>query len=395
MGPLARFRWPLLIAVAVVDGVLTRRVMPPDLLLFAGSGRDLLTGHLDRVYADAYNQGGPLQAVAAWLALPFGPSPSALLWLHILGNVGVVVLALLGARWLRRRSAGRGPSPALELLAGVVLVGFLMPSDLWNGHLSELAVPLLWMAAAHLMNSGRSRTAGLVLGLSAGFELWGVLALPLVLLGRGPRQVFRASVVAASTVLLLYLPFVLTGEFRMFGFVWPISPATLVGHVLPVAEGFPWWMRMVQGAASAGACAFVVLALRRRAGPDVVWLAPTATVLVRLALDPTLFSYYWTPAAIATLAGLVCIDPRVERRRLVLVGGLSYLLFLHWGPTTLPVLALALVIMVAAVVEARRRQTSMPVEGSGSPSIVAEVPRRTVSVPAGQRTRYWSPDWLS
>jgi hypothetical protein len=181
----------------------------------------------------------------------------------------------------------------------------------------------------------------------------------------------------------------------MFEHGWPVYGGTLVSQLWPDAEVFSWWMRLVQGAVAAGACAGVVLALRRRRGLDVVWLAPFTATLGRVALDPTNFSYYWTPAAIAALAGLSCVEPRTERARFLLLGGLAYLPYLRWGASALPVLAVSVVLLVAATLEARRRQTSTPDHASGSPSVVADVPRRTVSVPAGHRTTNWSPDALS
>ena len=82
---LARHRWPVLVAAALLEGV-AARAEPTDLAMFAQIGRQLLSGDLSAVYAGDYNQSGPVQLVLAVLALPFGATGAGLLVLHAVGN---------------------------------------------------------------------------------------------------------------------------------------------------------------------------------------------------------------------------------------------------------------------------------------------------------------------
>ena len=326
---LARHRWPVLVAAALLEGV-AAQAEPIDLAMFAQIGRQLLSGDLSAVYAGDYNQSGPLQLILAVLALPFGATRVGLLGLHAIGNVTLVVGVILFGRYVRQAS-GRDTSPVAELAVGAVCVAWFLPGDVWNGHLAEVGIPLLWMTAALLVRRGWAVGAAALLALSAGLEPWGVLAVPLLLHDLRLRSLLRGGTVFALGVCALYLPFVLTGEFALFHHAWPLGNSSLAHLVWPAADEFTWYMRAVQGGLASGSCAAVVLLLRRRSHIQVVWLAPAAAVLGRLLLDPTMFGYYLVPVCLAAMVGAGCLDARSRWPEVVSIAAMIYLPFLSYG----------------------------------------------------------------
>jgi len=115
--------------------------------------------------------------------------------------------------------------------------------------------------------------AGALVGLSAGFELWGMLGAVVFVLAPRARAAAAGLVTQSSVAFALFLPFVLAGEFRMFDYRWQVNGDTLLG--LFVEPGTPFY---------------------------AVWLAPLAVVVVRLSLDPVRYPWYWVaPEALALL----------------------------------------------------------------------------------------------
>ena len=353
---LARHRWVFLITVVVVVGWVQQDAYPTDLGIFADAGRLILTGHWGQVYADDSIQAGPLELLSAVLVLPFRePRGPELLLLHVLGGAGVVALALGGTRWLRR-IFGLAESPVVELLTGFVVAAWIIPGMLFAGHLAELAIPLMWVCGAILLPRGRSIEGAMVLGLACGWETWGILAAPLLLLAPRGRSFVLASVAWAATVAAFYVPFVLSGHFAMFDLAWPISDGTPVHALWPHLTDFTWGMRLAQGALALLACGAVV-----RMVPEarrVVWLAPLTALSVRLLLDPTMYTYYWVAPCILAVVGLALVD-QARVGELAAVVALLYLPFLAYGPTK-PYTLVASLVAVGVLCSYARR--SVPAE---------------------------------
>jgi hypothetical protein len=142
-----------------------------------------------------------------------------------------------------------------------------------------------------------------LIGLSAGWEPWGVLAAGMLVTGSpNLKTLMRDGGTLAAAAAAPYLPFVLAGPFRMFDLVWPVAPGSLVHLLQPEATGFSWWMRLIQGGAAIAAGAAVTRRLKD--DPDRIWLAPLAVVAVRVFLDPLALSYYWTPLCLLGVFGL-------------------------------------------------------------------------------------------
>jgi hypothetical protein len=358
-NPLARHRILILCVAAIVLAYVDRRTSPPDAVYFARAGGQLLSGDLAAVYAADYNQSGPLQLIASFLFMPTGYSAGAQLIMHMAGNLTVMFALLAGCR-VCRRALARSPAPGAELLIGGAAAVWVIPGDYWSGHLAQLAIPSMWFVSAELARTGRLATAAVVLGLSAGVEPWGVMAVPLLLIETRPRLVVRAACIFASVVGSLYVPFILAGNFHMFEHAWPIARISLAHALWPNAQEFTWGMRLAQGAVSALACGAVVLLLKRRGG--VTWMAPLAAVLFRLLLDPTLFSYYWIPVCLLALVGASTLSAATSPLGVVSVLSLAYLPFIKTGVTVGLNLALTIGAAALCVYVAMREPVAAPLQ---------------------------------
>ena len=242
------------------------------------------------LFADPNVQVGPFQLlvfrvgdVAGVLALLVQLGVAALLW------------AASG-----RLLAGREPWIRFAVCMAAVVLG-LTYGAYQDGHPAQVVVPLLWVLAGCDAREGRMVRAGALVGLSAGFEVWGVLGAVVFVLG--PRA--RAMVVGLATeigvAIALFLPFVLAGGFRMFDDHWSVNGDTLLSLVLAPGTNFTWPMRLLQGLAALAAGAGAAWKLRRTL--HAVWLAPLAVVTVRMALDPVRYPWYWLAVQTLVLLG--------------------------------------------------------------------------------------------
>ena len=96
-------------------------------------------------------------------------------------------------------------------------------------------------------------------------------------------------------------PFALGGTFSMFDHEWHVTSGTLVGLVVAPGTHFGWPLRLVQAALAVAAGATLAFASRRSV--HALWLVPLAVVLVRLALDPVSFGWYWLEVEALALVG--------------------------------------------------------------------------------------------
>ncbi len=86
--------------------------------------------------------------------------------------------------WLiaRRLLDGRGGRWALTA-AVLAPVALSYTFDAYrDGHPAQALVPLLWVLAGFEVRAGRAWPAGLLIGVSAGFEVWGILGVAIVVL---------------------------------------------------------------------------------------------------------------------------------------------------------------------------------------------------------------------
>lgn len=273
-------------------GIADAHAQTVDVLYFVQRGDILLSSAWASTFADPGLQAGPAQvgalALVARSGISAGISEGLALSLVVQATVAcllaVVTSLVLVGRATRVRIA------AQILVVGVAIATGMLHRAYVDGHPAQVVIPLLWIAAGLSARKGRSVSAGALIGLSAGFETWGMLGAPMLLLGRDRRASARALGVLLAVVAALYVPFLVTGDFRMFAYSWPVvhgSPASLI---LSAGSPFTWWLRAAQGAAAVGAGAFVALRLRR--SPVALWAVPLVIVLVRISLEPLLNDWY-------------------------------------------------------------------------------------------------------
>jgi hypothetical protein len=383
--PAIRIGWVLLLGLSAAAGLFwaRREIAITDEQLFRQAGDALLHGRLDEVYADPIVQAGPVQLVWVWL-LQVYDAASPGLTLTAAGVAGVPVATLAAGYAVRavRAVAGLPRHPGAELgIACLALAWGISEVAAFSGHPAEVAVPLAWLVAGVLARRGRPLVAGALVGFAAGWELWGVLGAAVLLLGPGTtrdrlRGLVAGGAVLVATVAALYLPFLASGEFRMFEYRWVVRPESLLGILRPAAvgDGFPWEGRLAQGAFAGLASVTAALALRRHW--VAVWVVPLVAQAARIVLDPVLHGYYWTPILVLALAGLATSRLRTPLglTACALCAWQAWPVGHTWWGTLLVTLPLAAACGVLAVRETGSGAGRPPQGRVSSPARVAHVP---------------------
>lgn len=355
----------LALVVAVLDGGGHFEVQDPQLFIHAG--RRLFGGDALNVFADKAVQEGPL-ALLFWGLVGFISdliNVNARMVASIVIYVGfTLALVLLIRRAFEERER---PSADIELFAAaIVLLGGFTWTMLSTGHIAEGVIPLLWFQAARDARRGRVERAGLLIALSAGLKLWGVLGVPLLLLDPdlSVGKLVRGALVAGGGAALLYAPFALFGTFNTFDYRWQVAGSSFVHRLFPGDPTFSWEQRVAQSA-------IVVLvgsglAWMARGSRRALWAVPLALIGAKLVLDPILFEYYSLSLGVAALLAGVLVARRWPQWVRVPGAALVYLVLdpswlLDGNELALP----GLVIATAACLEIyRRRRVGPPVEAS-------------------------------
>jgi hypothetical protein len=309
-----RFNSAVSLLVALTAAVTVGLAVPPgdtaDLMFFVHSAERLFSSDWASTYSDPTLQVGPLQLVLLG-ALDAVADLVGISSTRLIGALfGVVVIALF---WLVARHLldGRGGRWALTAAAlAPVALGHTFDAYR-DGHPAQAIVPLLWVLAGLELCAGRAWLAGVLIGVSAGFELWGILGVAIVVLA--PRSLDALRAFAAATLVLLALlgPFALAGDFGMFEYRWEVAGDTLLSLLVEPGTAFTWPLRVLQGAMALLAGATVAWSLRRSAA--ALWAGPLALVAVRLALDPVRYPWYWLALETLVLVGAVHLLSGLER----------------------------------------------------------------------------------
>jgi hypothetical protein len=273
-----------------------------DLQYFLHASRRLFTSDWANVFADPSVQVGPLQLLVFRLGDLAGV-------LALLVQVGAAALLWVAAgRLLNERD------PRAQLAVGIAAVALGLTYGAYqDGHPAQFVVPLLWVLAGLDAREGRTVRAGLLIGLSAGFEVWGLLGAVVFVLAPHVRAAAVGLLTEAAVVSGLFLPFVIAGEFRMFDYRWQVNGDTVLGLFVAPGTPFTWSMRLAQGIAALGLGALLAWPLRRTL--HAVWLAPLGVVAMRLLLDPVRYPWYWLALQVLALLGMAefLTSGRVER----------------------------------------------------------------------------------
>ena len=283
----------LVLALAAGVAVLLKPGDTGDLPFFLRTSKKLLSADWANVFADPDVQVGPLQLLLFRLGELAGVLP-------LLVQVGVA-----GLLWVVAGRLLTGRDPRAQLVLGLAAVALGLTYGAYqDGHPAQVLVPLLWVLAGLEAREGRALQAGVLVGLSAGFELWGLLGAVVFVLAPRMRAAFVGLATEAGVAVGLFLPFVIAGEFRMFEYRWRVNGDTLLSLVVDPGTRFTWPMRVLQGAVALSVGAGLAWRLRRTL--HAVWLAPLGVVVIRLALDPVRYPWYWL--AIQTLALLGAVE---------------------------------------------------------------------------------------
>lgn len=286
--------WPWLFLAAavptalVLDGVL-RSVDGP---MFADAGRRLWSaGGLD-AFNDPAIQAGALQltwyaalaSIEAALRVPNNLVMS--LAVQVASGFTLAGLAALPFH-LRARAAPRG---LLLAVCGVSVLFGIGTTTHAIGHLAQIAVPALWVLAGARAQRGQAWSAGILIAVSSGFETWGLLGAPILLLLAGRRLRLRALAGVAVACSLLWGPFLAFGDFAMHEYEWMVRPESPVALLLGEMAPFGWELRLLQGLVALAAGVLVVR--RLRGSPHVIWAVAVAVVAGRVMVDPYSSPYY-------------------------------------------------------------------------------------------------------
>ena len=152
-------------------------------------------------------------------------------------------------------------------------------------------LPLIWIVAAADARRGHAYRAGLLVGLCAGLETWGILGVAVLALAPRRREAAIGTVVAGATAAALFLPFLLGGHFHMFSLQWQVHPPAPISLFVAAGTAYGWPLRLAQGMFAVGAG--VLAARLLRDSLHGIWAVPLATVCARLLLDPLLLTYYF------------------------------------------------------------------------------------------------------
>jgi hypothetical protein len=302
-------------AVTVGTAALTVGADTGDLTFFLYAADDLFSHAWADAYARPDLQIGPLQllllAVLDAMAGALSISTSTLLAFAV--PVGVTALFLVS---LGRLLAERPAHKRLVLLAaGVAFAGLGVPASAYmDGHMAQAVVPLVWLLAGLKAREGKGLAAGGLVGVSAGFEVWGMLGVVVLLLAPRLREAVAGVAAQVAVLAALFAPFALAGEVRMFDYHWVVNGDTLLSLVVEPGTDFTWWMRLAQGATALAAGGALAWPLRRSL--HAVWFGPLVVVAVRLALDPVRYPWYWLALETLAVVGAVELLTGERLRRL-------------------------------------------------------------------------------
>lgn len=273
-----------------------------DTSLFVSAGRTLLSAHWNHAFANSRVQAGPLQ-----LAL-FGSVGRSGAVLAVVLSVATVLLLLAAARAAGLRSpvllCGLG---LLAVAVGFTRVGYQ------TGHPADAVLPLIWTLALVDAVRGRVMRAGVLIGLSAGIETWGILGIAVLAAAPRWRDAGRGGLAVCGVAGVLFLPFVLGGDFAMGSYEWNVNHNTFLSIFVPAGAPFPWSLRLLQAAFAVSAGVAVARLLRD--SPHAAWAVPLTVVAVRLLLDPVFLSYYRTVVWGPLLLGAGLLASRVTALR--------------------------------------------------------------------------------
>ncbi len=317
-------------------------------LLYAGSGR--ADGGLNLYAHHPELQMGPVSFLAAGLFNPFSESVGQFLAAAVMSLLGLIILVVAGrsAAW---HFLGTGTNHQRlrqrVLIAGLAFIPMWIEVAVRFGHLDDVLALFFTALAVRALTRGNAAATGIFLALAMDSKPTALAFLPL-LLALPRRQWLRAGLWCAGLVALVWLPFLLSApqSFAAAEFTIPNQPASALRWLGVDDPQTPPWDRPAQAAVG---LALGCVAVRRGRWPAVVLLGANA----RIALDPSVYTYYtasvllgtllwdvigqrrlvpwWSWIALITLYGTVFVVPHDPTRGLIRLGfvavSTAYVLF--------------------------------------------------------------------
>jgi hypothetical protein len=300
--------WPYLVvlAVSLVWAWIFRNDAVSDAPLFYFYGEQLLSGRFFHAYSNALTQVGPLQlagfGLISKLATLIGkdPFPTQAMILQPLAALAFTAAAGYVVRGYRTANALTAGAGVLAILTGLTFAAST------RGHPAEPLVPAAWVVGGIAARKGKPWIGGLLIGIGAGFELWALLGLPLLLLTPDRRSALRPALFAIGFPALLLLPFAVGGDFHMLDLKWYVQADSPITLFVKVDSAFTWPWRLLQGAVALAAGVAVTRATRL--GRYLPWFVAATVFSVRLLLDPYHHQYYFSGfLSLAILGGLFAL----------------------------------------------------------------------------------------
>lgn len=276
-------------------------------LLYAGrhrpdGGLNLYAHHPDL-------QMGPLSFLAAGLFNPFPEPVGQFLAAALMSLLGLVILVVAGrsAAW---HFLGTGTNHQRlrqrVLIAGLAFIPMWIEVAVRFGHLDDVLALFFTTLAVRSLTRGNAAATGALLALAMDSKPTALAFLPL-LFALPRSQWLRAGAWCAALVALVWLPFFLDApdSFAAAQFTIPNQPASALRWLGVEDPRTPPWDRPAQAAAG---LALGGIAVWRGRWPAVVLLGAGA----RIALDPSVYTYYTASVLLGTLLWDV-----IGQRRLV------------------------------------------------------------------------------
>jgi len=272
-----------------------------DFHIYGSAGETLLSGAALHAYHSPAIQAGPLELALEGALWRLSAWPTALALAADLLVAIVFVLAV-------RAFAGRRPLALAVACCGAVAAG-VVTHPYTAGHLAEPLAAVLWIAAARDAQRGRVLRAGVLVGLSAALEPWGLLGVSVLALAPSLRDAARGAALAGAVFAVQLAPFVATGDFAMTRYHWYVTGGPL--HLIIPGHAFGWPLRLVQALVTLGVV--IPLARRMRGLEAAIFVVPAATAIVRLAIDPMGVFYYWDTPLVVELVGAAAAIASLDR----------------------------------------------------------------------------------
>lgn len=276
-------------------------------LLYAGTDR--ADGGLNLYAHHPELQMGPVSFLAAGVFNPFPEPVGQLLAAGVMSLLGLLILVVAGrsAAWhLLGTGTNHQRLRQRVLIAGLAFIPMWIEVAVRFGHLDDVLALFFTALAVRAVTRGNPAATGVFLALAVDSKPTALAFLPLLLaLPRG--QWLRAGLWCAALVALAWLPFLLDAPQSLTAarFTIPNQPASAL-HWLGVDDPrTPPWDRPAQ--ATTGLVLGCVAVWRGR-WPAVVLLGANA----RIALDPSVYTYYTASVLLGTLLWDV-----IGQRRLV------------------------------------------------------------------------------